>query len=208
MKKIIQILTIIALILMIGIAAIFGYSSVKNLTASNNQKATETAKKESEDKDSKSNGTNTDNNSQQNYSNNTNQSNTQNSSQNNSTEEAQKTNEEDPNNLLRFDKDGDGLIEESELTPEARKLAEEGKFQPVRDGEIERQQQYEKEMIQKGKEPYDGYFDEHPEDAPSNYKSKTINGRPAGDAGNEVNMSAKNANVDSENTEDEDDSEN
>ncbi|RQX28238.1 hypothetical protein DB792_04905 [Staphylococcus warneri] len=191
MKKIIQILTIIALILMIGIAVIFGYSSVKNLTASNHQKKTETTIKESKDKDSKSNDTTTDKSSQQDYSNNTNQSNTQNSSQNNTNEQANTTNEEDPNNLLRFDKNGDGLISTSELTPEAQKLADEGKFQPVSD-----------RMAQEWTK------DKNNEDNSNSSNPKTINGRPAGDAGNEVNMSAKNANVDSENTEDEDDSEN
>lgn len=191
MKKVIQILTIIVLILMIGIAAIFGYSSIKNLTASNHQKTTETTKKESKDKDSKSNGTTTDNNSQQNYSNNTNQSNTQNSSQTNTNEQANTANEEDPNNLLRFDKNGDGLISTSELTPEAQKLVDEGKFQPVSD-----------RMAQEWTK------DKNNEDNSNSSSPKTINGRPAGDAGNEVNMSAKNANVDSENTEDEDDSEN
>lgn len=188
MKKIIQILTIIVLLLMIGIAAIFGYSSIKNLTASNHQKTTETAKKENKDKESKSNKTNTDNNSQQNYPNNTNQSNTQNSSQNNTNEQANTANEEDPNNLLRFDKNGDGFVSSSEITPEAQKLVDEGKLQPTSDD-------LAKEWAK----------DKNNENSSS---PKTINGRPAGDAGNEVNMSAKNANVDSENTEDEDDSEN
>ncbi|MGC9615143.1 hypothetical protein ACO2FM_04050 [Staphylococcus pasteuri] len=83
------------------------------------------------------------------------------------------------------------MISTSELTPEAQKLADEGKFQPVSD-----------RMAQEWTK------DKNNEDNSNSSNPKTINGRPAGDAGNEVNMSAKNANVDSENTEDEDDSEN
>ena len=132
-------------------------------------------KKDSKDKKTKKRTDNSNENVQQDSNNNQSvESSTQTTTNN-------EKNSDDPYNLRRFDTDGDGLIEVSELTPEAQKLADEGKFQPVNDGEIERQQQYEKEMIEKGEEPYEGYFDEHPEDKPQDTGYNPNN--PRGDVG-------------------------
>ncbi|TGE15868.1 hypothetical protein [Staphylococcus petrasii] len=41
--------------------------------------------------------------------------------------------ENDPNNIMRFDTNGDGIISTSEVTPEAQKLVDAGKLQPTSD---------------------------------------------------------------------------
>ena len=45
----------------------------------------------------------------------------------------QKNLNEDPNNVMQYDKNDDSFISSSEVTPEAQKLVDEGKLQPTSD---------------------------------------------------------------------------
>lgn len=123
MKKLLMILTSIALIVVIGAAGVFGYSSFKSLT---DNKTKEVSKKKEDKKENKDQD-------------NTNEEVTQQQDQTqevNSDEQQEQVNTEDqelnPNEeIAKADKDGDGVATTDEMTPELEELARQGKFQPT-----------------------------------------------------------------------------
>lgn len=159
MKKIINILLIAILsIIFIGVT-LFVVNFAKDTFISDNKKSDTVSKNQEEvRKDTNNKSKQTDkqndsisseasqNNSQQINNNNqsleTSSQNTTNSNQSSKTNnqdisknyaDNQKNSNEDPNNVMQYDKNDDGIISSSEVTPEAQKLVDEGKLQPTSD---------------------------------------------------------------------------
>lgn len=168
MKKVINILIIAILsVILIGLI-FFGVTFVKDTLSQNNtvaksenkdhkqEKKDNNSKEKSktENKDVNSSEVAQNNNNQatteetQNQQTNTNKQNQQTAST--STNEA-KTNasEKDPNNIMHFDTNGDGVITTSEMTPEAWQAAK-GKLQPMSD----RMAEYGKQQLAKKEASY------------------------------------------------------
>ncbi|RIO22730.1 hypothetical protein [Staphylococcus saprophyticus] len=127
MKKLLMVLTSIALIAVIGAAGVFGYSSFKNLTENKKDNKTEEVSKKKEDKKENKDqeSTNEEVTRQQDQ-----------TQEVNSNEQQEQVNTEDqelnPNEeIAKADKDGDGVATTDEMTPELEELTRQGKFQPT-----------------------------------------------------------------------------
>ena len=133
MKKAINILLIAILsIVFIGLV-LFVVSFAKDTLFNNETKAHSSNKnqvsnkKDNKDKKTKKKTNNSNDNVQQDLNNN------QSAESSTQTTTNQTNSEEDPNNVMQYDKNGDGFVSTSEMTPEAWKLVNEGKLQPTSD---------------------------------------------------------------------------
>ncbi|MBL0377879.1 MULTISPECIES: hypothetical protein [unclassified Staphylococcus] len=120
MKKLLMILVSITLIAVIGVAGVFGYSSIKGLMNSKENNKTEVSKKD-EKKDQKEESNNDEEVQQQEQ--------VTTEIENNNGEENKELNLEDE--IAKADKNGDGIATTDEMTPELEKLADQGLFQPM-----------------------------------------------------------------------------
>lgn len=116
-----MILVSIALIAVIGVAGVFGYSSIKGLMDSKETNKTEVSKKD-EKKDQKEESNNDEEVQQQ-------EQVTTEIENNNNGEENKELNLEEE--IAKADKNGDGIATTDEMTPELEKLADQGLFQPM-----------------------------------------------------------------------------
>ena len=126
MKKAINILLIAILsIVFIGLV-LFVVSFAKDTLFNNDTKAHSSNKnqvsnkKDNKDKKTKKRTDNSNENVQQDLNNN------QSAESSTQTTTIQTNSEEDPNNVMQYDKNGDGFVSTSEMTPEAWKLVNEG----------------------------------------------------------------------------------
>lgn len=124
MKKLLMVLTSIALIVVIGAASVFGYSSFKSLT--DNKEVSKKKEDKKENKENKDQENTNEEVTQQ-------QDQTQEVNNNEQQEQVNTENQElNPNEeIAKADKDGDGVATIDEITPELEELARQGKFQPT-----------------------------------------------------------------------------
>lgn len=122
MKKVLASLGIIALVCVLCFAVVLAYGSYKDLELKKEEakldKKQNSMKKTENNKDNQNNT----------YQDNTNTENI-NNNQKSSVNEQNIDNSDDPNNIMKNDTNGDGVITRDEMTPELEKLEKEGKFQ-------------------------------------------------------------------------------
>ncbi|WRM43359.1 hypothetical protein [Staphylococcus phage LY01] len=121
MKKLLDVLTSIALVAVIIAAGLFGYSSIKGLNDSDSKKQDKTEVSKKEDKKENNNKEVAQQDQAQEVDNSDNQQDQVNA------DDTESINEE----IRKADTNGDGIITTDEMTPELDRLAKEGKFQPV-----------------------------------------------------------------------------
>lgn len=124
MKKILSILTVIALITVIGAAGLFAFSSFKNLTENKTELSEKTNNRSENDNDKKEEQQQEQ--TQEVNSNQQEQIETQYNQQENKNKELNLEEE-----IAKADKNGDGIATTDEMTPELEILAEQRAFQPV-----------------------------------------------------------------------------
>lgn len=127
MKKLLMVLTSIALIVVIGAAGVFGYSSFKSLTDNKEDNKTKEVSKKKEDKKENKDQDNTNEEVTQQQDQTQEVNNDEQQEQVNTEDQELNVNEE----IAKADKDGDGIATTDEMTPELKKIADQGLFQPI-----------------------------------------------------------------------------